>query len=289
MTNLEKRVARTAGFLYVRALKRMPADVVEALQAAIERESDDGARGVLETILENIAFAEKTDNLVCQDTGTVIVFARLGDKFPLAPRFVEAAIGEGVGRATLENDIRPNLLHPLTREPIGNNVGRGAPVVHFEFVEGDGLELGVVPKGSGSENQSFLRMLSPSDGVAGVERFVLERMVEAGGMPCPPAIVGIGIGGSFDLAAVLAKRAIARPCGSRASDAAAAALEASLLESINALGLGPMGLGGDATALAVHVEIADTHISQLPVAMNIQCWAARRASAVVRPDQGGAR
>jgi len=158
------------------------------------------------------------------------------------------------------------------------------PAVHFDFVEdGDSLNILCVPKGSGSENQSFLKMLVPADGLPGVERFVLESIVSAGGMPCPPMVVGVGIGGSFDLCAAIGKRAIARPVGSHNSEPAAAELEISLLSKINQLGIGPMGLGGDTTALAVHVELADTHISQLPVAVNIQCWAARRAAATIDP------
>lgn len=277
-------VSHTAGELYVRALKRIPADVKAALQAAAERETAPLAEATLRTILRNIAVAEETDNIVCQDTGTPVYLARLSDGFPLPPAQIVKAIAAGCDRATREHDLRPNVLHPLDRKHTGSNVGRHIPVIHFEFVaEGDGLELMMVPKGSGSENQSFMKMLVPAEGLMGVRRFVLESIVAAGANPCPPTVVGVGIGGTFDLCPALAKRAIARPVGRRSRDPEIAALEGELLSAINTLGIGPMGLGGDTTALDVHIEVADTHISQLPVAVNCQCWAARRAGARISP------
>ncbi len=275
-------IIHTVSELYVKALKQLPPDVEQALRAAADRETRPRAKDILRTILRNLEVARETDNLICQDTGTPVVFARLGEAFRVSPPRIVEAIRRGCEHATRTHDLRPNPVHPLRRTPAGPNVANGVPVVHFEFVEDDDrLDLLLVPKGSGSENQSFFKMLAPADGAAGVERFVLESVVAAGAMPCPPIVVGVGVGGTFDTCPQLAKRAIARPIGSRSADDQAAAFEASLLEKINRLGIGPMGLGGDTTALAVHVELNDTHISQLPVAVNIQCWAARRARAVV--------
>lgn len=279
-------VTQTAGELYVRALKEMPPDVKQAIEDAHQRETHPLARQFLQTILQNIAIAEEIGNIVCQDTGTPIYLLRMGDGFPLGPAQVTTAIRQGCDEATREHDLRPNVLDPLQRKHTGTNVGRHIPVIHFDFVaDTDTLEMMMIPKGSGSENQSFLKMLVPAEGVAGVRRFVLESILAAGANPCPPTVVGIGIGGTFDLCPALAKRAIARPVGSRNPDPAIAELEAKLLADINQLGIGPMGLGGDTTSLDVHIETADTHISQLPVAVNCQCWAARRAGA--RISAGG--
>ena len=270
---------------YVRALKLVPADVKQAIDRAADAESQPTAKAILATIQRNIQVAEETDNLVCQDTGTTVFWVRCGDRFPLPGSQVTAAIRAGVEAATLGYPLRPNMVHPLRRDNTLTNVGQRVPVIHFEFVpDEDTLGLLVVPKGSGSENQSFLNMLIPADGLAGVKRFVLESVVAAGGNPCPPTVVGVGIGGTFGLCASLAKRAIARPCGQPHPDPEIAELERDLLSAINETGIGPMGLGGDTTALAVHVEWAHTHITQLPVAVNCQCWAARRATARVSAD-----
>ena len=176
-------------------------------------------------------------------------------------------------------------MHTLTRENTGANVGYRVPIVHWDFVpDWDGLDVKCVPKGSGSENMTFLKMLVPADGVAGIKRFVLDSIVGAGGKPCPPGIVGIGIGGSADYAMHLAKEAIARPVGSRNPDPLVAQLEDELYELLNETGIGPMGLGGDVTVLQCHIEHADTHMTLNPVAVNYQCWAARRASAHITAD-----
>jgi len=259
--------------------------VERVLRDAADRETSERGREILNTIVRNIEVAAETDNIICQDTGTPVYFLRLGEQFPVSASRIVEAIRQGCARATEEHDLRPNTVHPIERTRTGPNVGNRIPVIHFDFAEeDDSLEVLMIPKGSGSENQSFLKMLVPADGVQGIERFVLESVTTAGGMPCPPIIVGIGVGGTFDICPELAKRAIGRAVGSRNPDPRAAELEASLLDKINRLGIGPMGLGGDTTALAVHVELADTHISQLPVAVNIQCWAARRATAAIQSD-----
>jgi tartrate/fumarate subfamily iron-sulfur-dependent hydro-lyase alpha chain len=201
------------------------------------------------------------------------------------PARIEEALRDGTERATIEHPLRSNTVHTLTREPTGQNVGHRVPIVHWEFVPGwDGLDVKCVPKGSGSESMSFLSMCTPADGEAGIVRFVLDSIVGSGGRPCPPGIVGVGIGGSADYAMHLAKEAIARPVGTRNADPDVARLEEKLFALLNETGIGPMGLGGDVTALAVHVEHGDTHITLNPVAVNYQCWAARRATAHVGAD-----
>src|SRR3990172_291846 len=196
-----------------------------------------------------------------------------------------AAIADGVKQATIEHPLRSSVCHPIDRTNPQTNTGQRIPMIDVEFLEASGyVELKMMPKGSGSENMSFLKMLTPADGLAGIKRFVLECVVNAGGMPCPPTLVGIGLGGTSDLAMKLAKEAIWRPVGSPNPDPAIAALEGELLETINGLGLGPMGLGGDTTALAVQIEYAHTHITQNPVAVTLQCWRGERAAARIYPD-----
>jgi fumarate hydratase subunit alpha/L(+)-tartrate dehydratase alpha subunit len=234
---------------------------------------------VLETIHRNVNIADSEQNLVCQDTGIAVYTCRVGEHFPLHPANIYAALKAGTERATLEHPLRSNAVHTITRENTGPNTGYRLPIVHWEFIaDWDGLDVKCVPKGSGSENMSFLKMCVPADGVKGIKQFVLESIVGAGGKPCPPGIVGVGIGGSADYAMYLAKEAIARPIGTRNSDPIVAELEDELMGLLNETGIGPMGLGGDVTVLNCHIEHADTHMTLNPVAVNYQCWAARRAS-----------
>jgi fumarate hydratase subunit alpha/L(+)-tartrate dehydratase alpha subunit len=286
-TDLATAVEDAAAHLYVWALKDIPQDLRDALKAATETETHKVGRRILETINTNVSVADRNGNLVCQDTGIAVFYVRVGERFPLHPVRIEDALREGTRRATLEHPLRSNTVHTLTRKPTGDNTGHRIPHIHWEFVpDWDEMDVKCVPKGSGSENMSFLRMLTPADGVPAIKRFVLDSIVDAGGKPCPPGIVGIGIGGSADLAVQLAKQAIARPVGSHNPDTHVAALEQELFELLNETGIGPMGLGGDTTVLAVHAEQAHTHITLNPVAVNYQCWAARRASAHI--DAGGA-
>jgi tartrate/fumarate subfamily iron-sulfur-dependent hydro-lyase alpha chain len=278
--NLQDAVEGAAARLYVWALKDIPQDLRDALAAARLRESSVAGRRVLETIHRNVSVADRERNLVCQDTGIAVYHARVGEHFPLHPVRIYAALRCGTARATVEHPLRSNAVHTLTRESTGANVGYRLPIVHWEFVaDWDGLDVKCVPKGSGSENMSFLKMCVPAEGVRGIKRFVLESIVGAGGKPCPPGIVGVGVGGSADYAMALAKEAIMRPVGTRNPDPVVAALEEELFVLLNETGIGPMGLGGDVTVLQCHVEHADTHMTLNPVAVNYQCWAARRASA----------
>lgn len=278
-------VAQTARDLYIRALKVLPPDVKDALVRARERESHPRAKDILGTMLQNVDVAEKNGMLVCQDTGIPVYSVRFGSGIRADGVEVLRSIEEGVKAATVEHPLRSSVCHPIARTNPQTNTGRRVPVVEFEFLEGaDYLELRMMPKGSGSENMSFLGMLAPAEGLAGIKRFVLDRVVEAGGKPCPPTVVGVGIGGTSDLCMRLAKEAIWRPVGQASADPEMAKLEVELLEAVNMTGIGPMGLGGDTTALAVHVEYAYTHITQNPVAVTLQCWRGERASATIWPD-----
>jgi fumarate hydratase subunit alpha/L(+)-tartrate dehydratase alpha subunit len=284
-TDLAGAVEDAAAYLYVWALKDIPQDLRDALAAARERETSTTGRRVLETIHRNVEIADDERNLVCQDTGIPVYYCRVGEGFPLHPARIYESLRIGTERATVEHPLRSNTVHTLTRENTGPNVGFRVPIVHWDFVpDWDGLDVKCVPKGSGSENMSFLKMCVPADGVTGIKKFVLESIVGAGGKPCPPGIVGVGIGGSADYAMHLAKEAIARPVGTRNPDPLVARLEEELYELLNETGVGPMGLGGDVTVLSVHVEHADTHMTLNPVAVNYQCWAARRASAHITVD-----
>ena len=268
VTDLRTVVEAAAAHLYVWALKDIPQDLRDALAEAKDCETSVPGRRVLETIVRNVQVAEDEDNIVCQDTGIAVYTCRVGEHFPLHPSRIYQALKAGTERATLDHPLRSNAVHTITRENTGPNTGHRLPIVHWEFVpDWDGLDVKCVPKGSGSENMSFLKMCVPADGVKGIKQFVLE------------SIVGVGIGGSADYAMYLAKEAIARPVGTRNSDPHVAKLEEELYELLNQTGVGPMGLGGDVTVLSCHVEHADTHMTLNPVAVNYQCWAARRATA----------
>jgi fumarate hydratase subunit alpha len=278
-------IEEVAKELYIRALKKLPPDVKEALEKAFQRETKETAREIFRTILKNIQVAEEGNLLVCQDTGLPIYFVRIASRFPVDGAKIAKALENGAKRATLEHPFRGSSTHPLTRINPQTSVGHGLPVIHWEFdEEADDLDILMVPKGSGSENMSAMKMFTPADGVRAVKKFVLDRVIESGSNPCPPGIIGVGIGGTSDLVGVLAKKAITRPVGSRNPDPQLAQMEEDLLEAINATGIGPMGLGGDTTALAVHIEGAYTHITQNPVAVNTQCWPARRARAKISSD-----
>jgi fumarate hydratase subunit alpha/L(+)-tartrate dehydratase alpha subunit len=284
-TDLHAVVEDAAAHLYVWALKDIPQDLRDALADARGKETSVTGQRVLDTILRNVQVAEEQDNIVCQDTGIAVYTCRVGEHFPLHPTRIYEALKTGTERATIEHPLRSNAVHTITRENTGPNTGYRLPIVHWDFVaDSDGLDVKCVPKGSGSENMSFLKMCVPADGVNGIKKFVLESIVESGGKPCPPGIVGVGIGGSADYAMYLAKEAICRPVGTRNADPVVAQLEQELFELLNETGIGPMGLGGDVTVLQCHIEHADTHMTLNPVAVNYQCWAARRATAHIAAD-----
>ncbi|HDN74190.1 MAG TPA: fumarate hydratase [Archaeoglobus sp.] len=257
-----------------KAHTELPEDVVKAVKIAYEREDSEIARKNLEAILENVEAAKKLGVPICQDTGIPVFFVEIGKELNL-DFDLGLAISDGVRRATREIPLRPNAVHPITRVNSGDNTGDGVPVINVEFVDGDGLRIVAMPKGAGSENTSTMRMMLPTE-VRKIKNFVVETVARAGGKPCPPIIIGLGIGGVFDVSTKLAKKALLRNV-LEMND-----FELEILDAVNSLGIGPMGLGGKTTALAVLSEVAYCHTASLPVAINIQCWANRRAETVLR-------
>ena len=275
----------TAKLLYIRALKLLPDDVKEGFARLDAGESDATAKDVLATMIKNIDVAEKTDNLLCQDTGIPIYNVTIGRNVDVDGFALKEAIRRGCARATKEYSLRSSIVHPITRVNEHTSCGRRVPVINIDFSDTDDeLLIEMIPKGSGSENGSFLKMCIPADGVDGIKVFVIDKVLEAGGRVCPPTIVGVGVGGTADLCVHLAKVAATRALGTSCDDPDGARLEKELTTAVNSLGVGPQGLGGDSTAFAVHVEMAATHITMNPVAVNIQCHSARRASATFTPD-----
>jgi tartrate/fumarate subfamily iron-sulfur-dependent hydro-lyase alpha chain len=278
-------VEEAAKQLYIRALKDLPPDVKQGLTRLQNKETDATAQSVLTTMMRNISVAEANDNLLCQDTGIPIYNIVIGSNVQFDGVALKAAIVRGCTRATTEHPLRSSVVHPLTRKNQHTSCGIGVPVIHVDFNESaECVEIEMVPKGSGSENNSFLRMAVPAEGIDAIKRFVVDCVIAAGGKTCPPTIVGVGVGGTSDLCVHLAKKAATRPLGTMNSDPLAAELEKSLSEAVNVLGVGPQGLGGDATAFAVHIELAATHITMNPVAVNMQCHSARRARAWLKPS-----
>ena len=270
--------------LYIRALKRLPDDIKTGFKRLDQKETDDTAKSVLGTMMVNIQVAEDTDNLLCQDTGIPIYNVTIGRGVETHGADIRAAIRRGCERATREHPLRSSVVHPITRENEHTSCGIRVPVINFDFCDDDEtLHVEMIPKGSGSENGSFLRMCIPAEGEMGVKTFVVDKVIEAGGKVCPPTIVGVGVGGTADLCMHLAKIAATRALGTMCTDEQGARLERELNEAVNSLGIGPQGLGGDSTAFAVHVEVAATHITMNPVAVNIQCHSARRARATFTP------
>ena len=283
--NYYELVENTCRDLYIQSLKEIPPDVVEAIKRAAERETKEVGRRIFSHYLKSIELGQQQNRMVCQDTGIPIYWVDLGSKLRLDGAKLNGAIVRGTERATREHPLRSSIVAPLTRENRQTSTGEGIPIIHYHFVpDSDVLDILFMPKGSGSENMSFMKMLVPADGVNGIKRFVLEQVVGAGAKPCPPTIVGVGIGGSSDLCMTLAKKATTRPLGTPNPDPQLAALETELFEAINQTGIGPQGLGGDTTALGVHIESAWTHITCNPVAVNLQCWRAERRRAKISAE-----
>ncbi|MDX1434366.1 MAG: fumarate hydratase, partial [Gammaproteobacteria bacterium] len=259
-------VEETAKTLYIRALKILPDDIKQGFRRLDGTETDDTAKSILGTMIANIEVAERTENLLCQDTGLPIYNVIIGRGVEVDGAALKNAIRRGCERATREHPLRSSVVHPITRVNEHTSCGAGIPVVNFDWSEReDELRIEMIPKGSGSENGSFLKMCIPAEGENAVKEFVIDKVIEAGGKVCPPTIVGVGVGGTADLCMHLAKVAATRALGSRSADSEGARLEEELSEAVNSLGIGPQGLGGDSTAFAVHVEIAATHITMNPV------------------------
>jgi tartrate/fumarate subfamily iron-sulfur-dependent hydro-lyase alpha chain len=277
------QVEEAARELYIRALKLLPDDIKTGFGQLQEMETSERARTILKTMVTNIRVAEDNNNLLCQDTGIPIYNVFIGRNVAVDGWRMKQAIAKGCERATREHPLRSSVVHPISRKNNHTSCGPGVPVIHIDYVEdADTFDIEMIPKGSGSENNSFLRMAIPAEGLAAVKRFVIDCVIDAGGKTCPPTIVGVGVGGTSDLCVHLAKKAATRPLGSVCEDPLGAELERELSEAVNKLGVGPQGLGGDATSFAVHIELAATHITMNPVAVNMQCHSARRARASLK-------
>ncbi|TCT08986.1 fumarate hydratase [Paralcaligenes ureilyticus] len=270
--------------LYIRALKMLPPDIKEGFATLAGAETVPVAKRVLGTMITNISVAERTNNLLCQDTGVPVYKVAIGNNVDVNGYALKQAIRKGCERATTEHPFRSSIVHPLTRKNENTSCGIEVPVITIDFVDQpDYLKITMIPKGSGSENNSFLKMAIPAEGIDAIKTFTIDCVLAAGGKTCPPTIVGVGIGGSSDLCMALAKRAATRALGTHCADPDGARLEQELSAAVNQLGVGPQGLGGDGTAFAVHIELAATHITLNPVAVNMQCHSARRATATFTP------
>jgi fumarate hydratase subunit alpha len=265
------------------AVIELPSDVKEAIRKAYNEETSEAGKTQLKAILDNIELAEKTQKPMCQDTGTIIFYIKAGaeakglDKIP-------HALKNATLRATKEVPLRPNAVDPFLQKNSGDNTGRYIPYIHWEIVPGNTIEVTALPKGGGSENVTVLGMLVPGQGVKGLKKFVIDAIMRAGAKPCPPNILGIGVGGGADIAVKLAKQALLRPLNQPNPNPEIAKLEKELFEAANMTGIGPMGLGGKCTVLGVNIEYAHRHPASYPAAVAFQCWAARRATAKIHTD-----
>jgi fumarate hydratase subunit alpha len=271
-------ITRTVRRLCIEANTVLGEDVIEAYAKGLEREESPVGRDVLGQLLENARIALEEGRPLCQDTGLAVVFVEIGQDIHIVKGDLNDAIHEGVRQGYRDGYLRASSLDPLTRKNFGDNT---PAIIHIEMVSGDRFKLSVAPKGFGSENMSRVVLFPPAAGIEGVKRYILQRVEESGPNPCPPVIVGVGIGGTFEKAALIAKKSLFRPLGQRHSNPEIAQLEVELLEQINQLGIGPLGLGGRVTALDVHVETYPTHIASIPVAVNIQCHCDRHKEAML--------
>ncbi len=254
-------------------------DVVEAMEKARGVEASPVGRGILDQVLDNARIARTEMVPMCQDTGFAVLFVELGQEVQVVGGNLYDALNEGVRKGYKEGYLRKSIVaDPLSRKNTGDNT---PAIIHVDIVPGDKIKIIIAPKGGGSENMSEVKMLKPADGIQGVKDFVIDRVRRSGGNPCPPIIVGVGIGGTFEMCAYLAKKALLREVGNRHKDKFYADLELELLENINKLGIGPQGLGGTTTALDVHIEVYPCHIASLPVAVNTQCHAARHKEVIL--------
>jgi fumarate hydratase subunit alpha/L(+)-tartrate dehydratase alpha subunit len=280
-----KQVEDASKELYIRALKLLPPDIKQGFERLDKTETDATGKSVLATMIRNIKVAEDTNNLLCQDTGIPIYNVVVGSGIEFDGYALKQAIIKGCERATREHPFRSSVVHPVTRQNAQTSCGRAIPVINIDFSDApETLSIEMIPKGSGSENNSWLKMAIPADGIDAIKTFVVDCVLDAGGKTCPPTIVGVGVGGTADLCVHLSKVAATRALGSHCDDPEGARLEAELSAVVNQLGVGAQGLGGDSTSFAVHVETAATHITLNPVAVNMQCHSARRARATFTPQ-----
>ena len=266
-----------------RAVTVLPEDVVAAIAHARERESEYSARSQLDMMVENVEIAREKSVPICQDTGVLVFYIEGDFSNPLLTR-LPTIISDAVAEATVSVPLRPNAVHPFDGVNTGNNLGRFMPQINWTPSDTGRVVVRLQVKGAGSENCSALAMLSPISGLRGVKRFVLDHVAGCAGRPCPPGIIAVGLGGGSDMAMSLAKRALLRSIGERHIEDAVAEFELQLLGLINAIGIGPMGVGGETTCLDVHVDYAHRHTASLPVAIAYQCWADRRATVTIDAD-----
>lgn len=269
-----EEITKVVREMCIDAAYNLPEDVEKLIREGKEKEESPFGNYCFDKIIENFELAKKDQVPMCQDTGLAVIFLELGQDVRIVGGDLKEAINEGVAKGYTDGYLRKSVVS----EPVFNrvNTGNNTPaVIHTEIVPGDKLRIQVVPKGAGSENMGALKMLKPAEGLEGVKNFILETVEKAGGNPCPPIIVGVGVGGTMEKATLLAKKALARKTGEHNPDANYKNLEEELLEKINKLGIGPQGFGGRVTALAVHIEYYPTHIATLPVAVNLNCHAAR--------------
>lgn len=265
--------------LLKKAVTVLPKDIEEALRAAHERETDATAKTQFSAILTNLEIA-KTGVPMCQDTGIIIFYIKVGEKFPFMGE-IKDALTKATRKATTEVPIRPNAVNPIVGGNSGDNTGKKIPWINWEVVPGDSLEITVFPKGGGSENVSIVGMLKPGVGLKGVKKMIVDNAISYMGKACSPNIIGVGIGGGADIAIKIAKQQLQRPLDDKHPEPEVAKIEEELMEAINATGIGPMGLGGKTTVLGVKVDYAMRHPASLPVGVAVQCWAARRSTAVI--------
>ena len=258
---------------------KLPEDLGWAMEAASGWEQNQIAYTQLGAIMDNVKKAEHVGIPMCQDTGIPVFYVK--GRFDSS---IAKDIAKAVERATKEIPLRPNTVDPLTRENCGGNLGPGMPIIHYEPTDDDFTQITVLPKGAGSENMTRLAMLNPADGIEGIKKFIIDSVLDAGGRPCPPTVVGVGIGGTSDVCVAMAKEALLVPIDEENPDSALRKLEEDIFVALNSSGLGPMGLGGSTTALGVRIKKCACHTASLPVAVNIGCWATRRASAIITND-----
>jgi fumarate hydratase subunit alpha len=273
-----KMITEKVRALCMEANTDLEEDVLQAFDRAMEKEESPLGIEILKELKENARIAKEESVPICQDTGFAVIFLELGQEVHLVGGGLREAIFEGVRQGYRDGFLRKSICHPFSRANTGDNT---PAIIHTEIVPGEKVKITVAPKGGGSENMSRVVMLTPSDGVEGIKRFVVQRVKESGSNPCPPTIVGVGIGGTFEQAALLAKKGLLRPLGSKNPDPELDKLEFEILNEINRLGIGPQGLGGRTTSLAVHVLMMPCHIASLPLAVNIQCHAQRHKEAII--------
>jgi fumarate hydratase subunit alpha len=264
--------------LCIQANTDLGEDVLQAFDRAIEKEESPLGVEILKELKENARIAKEEKVAICQDTGFAVVFIELGQDVHLVGGDLKEAVFEGVRQGYRDGYLRKSVCHPFTRANTGDNT---PGIIHTEIVPGDRIRMIVAPKGGGSENMSRVVMLTPSDGAEGIKRYVVQRVKESGSNPCPPTIVGVGIGGTFEQAALLAKKSLLRSLGSKNPDPELQKMESEILTEINKLGIGPQGLGGRTTSLAVHISMMPCHIASLPLAVNIQCHVHRHKEAII--------